>query len=267
MPRGRPEMTPALLCKADVHRGSQVSAHDGLRVCWGCREGIERDVLDIGRIDAELLDQQAWRSVPDGPSVSGTRERSMPVRLRHADARMRIEVGLFAWAKLVIDERGLSLPARQTVQVAATIVLSSAGWLAAHPLAVECCNELRELAHGWPRSVARPSGSTRAPAGACPLCCEETHAIIRPADDERESTIVCSACPDHRWSPNEWAIVVTRHHATDAILDTISASMILRVSEASMRQFVSRGMITREAGGFRLEDLRRLYDYLWLRGA
>lgn len=251
-----------LLCEVPGH-AEPARVHDGLRVCWRDAERISTNAIEAVRLHTELLDQQAWRTAGDAPRVTGTRERSLVISPRKAEARAEVEVMLASWAKLVVDERGWGPPAHATVQWSASIIVGSHTWLAAHELAVQCCTELGELAHGWVRGIARPSGSVKTPAGTCPLCRGKAVGTIRPADDVRESMIVCQANNDHRWAPHEWSRVLGRDLNSGAMVDAGAAAALLRIDPESLRQLVRRGQIERFPSGFEIGDLQRLYGNLW----
>lgn len=258
-------MSSLTLCKAARHAlsGPQ-TAEIGKVVCRVCIEGLERDVLDLVRMHDAMLADQAWRVPSDGPIVTGSKERPLPVNPHLALARTEIELALFAWARYVAGENRCYMPERPTLTWAASTLVTFADWLARCDEAVQLVDGLRELATGWVRSAAQPSGSVRASAGQCPLCGADAIGVIRPADDDRESTIVCKANRDHQWAPHEWSLVLGCTEGEGATVDTSAAARLLRIDESSLRALVSRGRIARTDGGrLALSDLCTLYGELW----
>lgn len=253
------------LCGASRHALSgPVSAENGLTLCRVCVEGIERDTLDLVRLHDDLLDDQAWRAPSDAPIVTGTRERPLMILPRQAAARAQIEIVLLAWAQWIVATRELYWPTVPTVTTAAATIVANRDWLVTSDEGVRCADALRELPTGWVRSVAQPSGTVKAHAGKCPICKHDAEGIIHPADDSRESTIVCTANGDHRWPPSEWPLVLGSAGDERPTVDTSAAAVLLRIDESSLRALTSRGRIARSAnGGYALADLHALYGELW----
>lgn len=180
-------------------------AADGLRLCWTHHDQIARYALRAGEVYAELL----LHLDPDGGSssapVSGTRPLGIDLNPRAVEARDRVAAVLASWSKLVVDERGFQPPAASPISTA-QFVARNATWLAAHPLAGPCYDELRELAMGEPHRVAFPSGTRVRVIGECPHegCTGELRVIMRTAQSLLPSEVVCSVDRAHQWPPHQY---------------------------------------------------------------
>jgi hypothetical protein len=179
-------------------------AGDGLNLCWPHRDQIGKCATRVAEVYDELLLQLAPTGV-GGEYTSGTKDPGINLNPRVVACRDRIATVLAAWAKLVVDERGFAPPGEDIRSVAAFIV-DSATWLAAHPLAGECADELRDLAYGEPWRVAYPSGTRVVALSPCTVdsCGGEMRAIIRQPASLVPSEIACNADTAHRWPVDQW---------------------------------------------------------------
>jgi hypothetical protein len=181
-------------------------AADGLVLCWSHREAIPRHALLAAEIFDELTLQLAAGSSPAGEYVTATSlDKGIKLNTAAVEARDLIEGTLVAWTALIVDERGFTRPKLDPHSTAAFIA-DSASWLAAHPAAADCLDELHELAWGRPRAIAYPSGNRTIKLGDCPLCEGSVAAVMRRPDSLLPSEVRCDLDEGHRWrGPAEWA--------------------------------------------------------------
>jgi hypothetical protein len=181
-------------------------AADGLRLCWSHREAIARHALLAVEIYEELTLQLAASSSPAGDYVtSTTMDKGIKLNSAAVEARDRIMSVLSAWSSMIAEQRGFRWPTIEARPMAA-FVADSASWLAAHPAAADCLDELHELAWGWPRAIAYPSGNRTIKLGACPHCEGSVAAVLRRPDSLVPSEVRCDLDEAHRWrGPAAWA--------------------------------------------------------------
>jgi hypothetical protein len=178
-------------------------AADGLNLCWPHRDQLARNAIRAADVHAELLLQLTPMAGP-GEMTSGTREHGLKLNPRAVEARAKIEQVLALWCKLVVDERGVQAPPGD-VYALAEFVARNATWLAAHPLAGHCSDEVRELSHGEPWRVAYPNGTRVRPVGMCPRqdCYGTVNAILRPSP-ALPSEVTCTENREHTWPAHRW---------------------------------------------------------------
>lgn len=192
-------------CPGDDCRGCLPAlAAPGLALCERHTAHIAQDAVQAAQLHAELA-QRLMGGSGQGEPVAGTSDHTRLPNEAAVEARTLIRHTLTAWTRLIADERGWTLPA-DTVDAMAGYVARSAPWLAAHPAAADCSDELHELAHGRPRSIAYPTGVRVADIAPCPQdgCDGTVHAIIRPADALLPSELACDADTEHRWPAGMW---------------------------------------------------------------
>jgi hypothetical protein len=157
---------------------------------------------------AALYDELEYRLVGGqgkGDKVSGTPGARYPDQ-RAIDARTDVRHTLASWCRLIAEERGATLP-EDELPALGEFVARHASWLAAQPFAAEASDELHDLAHGKPRSVAYPSGSSRRELHRdCPMdeCDGKLMAVMRPGDSLLPPEVFCSINDEHRWASSEW---------------------------------------------------------------
>lgn len=196
-------------CADESCRGCQPRlAADGLNLCPVHTRGIAEDATRAAEIYVELVLVLSGTGAP-GEKTSGSKEVGAVLNERAVESRTLIRHTLVSWCRLVSEERGTSLPADDITSLGA-YAATHAQWLAAHPAAGECADELHELAHGRPWRTAYPSGARVVVVGACPLvsddgpCGHILRAIMRRTDSLLPSELVCDAEIPHQWPADQW---------------------------------------------------------------
>lgn len=189
-------------------------AAPGLGLCWPHHDQLARNALRAGEVYTELLLQLSPAGGSTGPSVSGSKDVGLDLNPRAVAARDRVAGVLTAWARLIVDERGFQPPASSPTALA-PFVARSVSWLAAHPAAGDCYDELRELAYGEPYRVAFPSGTRVRTLGDCPRpeCPGLIRVYLRTAESLIPAGVECTDDRSHQWP---------RHRYLD-LLDSMSA--------------------------------------------
>lgn len=193
-------------CGSESCRGcSPREAAPGMNLCWTHHDQLPRLALRAGEVWVELLLQLAGSGSAMAEATSGTKDVGLSLNPRAVACRDRTEDVLRSWTRLVIDERG-GQPPPDHPESTSGFLARNATWLAAHPLAGPCFDELFELAYGEPWRVAFPSGTRVRVVGACPLdgCEGDLRAILRRADSLLPSEITCSTSTSHRWGYDQW---------------------------------------------------------------
>lgn len=217
-------------------RGCQTArAADGLRLCLHCGDRIAVDAVKAASMDPAL----ALALTPQGEP--GRRGDHGGITLSDAalDARTMLRAVLTSWCRMVAEERGIQLPGAW-VTIGRTLVplpngvegpldrtvvreyrtderpmalgayiATHARWLAAHPAAGECADELADLARQT-HAAAYPSGTRVIPVGPCPAtvddqpCAGQIRALLRTDASLLPSAVACDTVEEHAWSPDQW---------------------------------------------------------------
>lgn len=208
-------------------------AADGLYLCIRCTTNIATDARSAAELHAELalvLSASGRPGETPPPNKPGSREPNDAAVV----ARATISHVLASWCKLISEERGMHLPRQRCEEILpdgiqgppqrfwrvidepsrmADYIAKHAEWLAAQHFADEVSDELAELAHGKPRSVAYPSGGRRwqlkDPTGAAvpcpdPECSGTLWAILRRADSLLPSELACDVDAEHHLPATHW---------------------------------------------------------------
>lgn len=213
-------------CPGDCRGCLPGRALDGAYLCGHHAGRLPVDIREAGELHAALELRLATSGI-GGERTSGSPTRSPAVNGAAVEARTTIRHTLASWARLVAEERGVSLPGHwtlvalppgvqgplertwtvtDTAEAMATWLAGHAGWLAAQPYADEAVDEFRELAHGQPRRVAYPNGTRSFDAAPCPAegCAGMLRAILRRTDALLPSELVCSEDDGHVWPASSW---------------------------------------------------------------
>lgn len=202
-----------LLCAAKCGSDTPRQAAPGLRLCWGCREWLGKNLRLLYDLAPDLEDALTkTQTMTERVDTSG--EPSLPLNTRAAAARYRIEMDMVTTVRLVLDERGFTDIPKQTVADMALWLLRSDQWLAAHPSAGERANEASDWVNAA-RSAINPNPPKIVHIGPCPHkdCAGDLTAVVRPMDSLLPSAITCSwwhALDDkegvepHTWRADQW---------------------------------------------------------------
>lgn len=213
-------------CGDDNCRGCLPNlAGAGLRLCYGCADGIGSDAAAAAKACAELAESLA----PGGTGEGRGGVNPHPSLVLHEGVvavRNQIRATIVSWAKLVYEERGATLPwewrlrrlpdgvegprQRYRQGLANTTALAgyiadNARWLSAHPAAGDCADELADLVH-QARRVAAPAGTRVVELGPCPMpgCGGTLHGLMRRERAALPSSITCDTDPGHEWTAADW---------------------------------------------------------------
>jgi hypothetical protein len=199
--------------------------------------------------------------------VSSSPERGLRPSLRAIEARTMVLEVLASWVKLIVDECHVmpvmtrdGQPSLEPEDLAGVIAVH-ASWLARHELAGHCADELHELAWGEPWVAAFPSGRRIRSLGGCPIEGCAGPAVATGGLDERKPTAVeCLTCHG-RWEAHQWAAL---WGAGQVALSVMEAALALGVTPSSVRQYISRGVLRRDAEGLiPFELVSKLHAELW----
>lgn len=199
-------------------------AADGLLLCRGHRDRIAADATRAAQLYGDLTLVLAGTGSSD-EKTSGSREYGANLNERATEARTTIRAVLSSWCRLVSEERGIHPPKKRVIKLLplgfigpAPLVWTvddrpiamgrylalHADWLAAHPAAGECSDELDELVRNA-HPIAYPSGARVIEVASCPHKCEGMiKAILRRADSLLPSAIVCDVDEHHTWPADQW---------------------------------------------------------------
>ncbi|WP_410670067.1 hypothetical protein [Amycolatopsis sp. cmx-4-68] len=188
----------------------------------------------------------AIRSSAKRTSAGGLGDRAIEIR-------RNIEGILSSWTAMVVEELGVTAP-KADVRSRSAFLDEHADWLAAHSSAGDLVQELDELAcAAVPVIDRRVRGSIE--LGQCVEagCSAALVADLEPAKSPSSTLVRCER--GHRWTARDWLRTMYPGRPPAAAEDdlpggrrlvpTKSAARALGVTEATIRQWVHRGKLTR----------------------
>lgn len=262
-------------------------AADGLQLCNVCARRLGHDAWRIAWFHDALGRAIAGNSRAQGDHAGGTnRAPGLDLRDPVVEARDTIRNLLVGLVRLIAEERGIAPPWRHelaveqlpagfvgpprarrrirgdnTARAFAAYIDRHAVWLAAHPVAAEHAEQLRDTALD-PRTwrLAFPTHSNRVPLGLCPLdtgtgACGTRLYALDPAAE-----VTCRGCGTTapiahwlRWQGETTTGIVDGYQAAAAL----SLTWGVVVEQRVLRVWACRGKLTRQG---RDERGRTLYD-------
>lgn len=208
-------------------------AADGLHVCLGCLDRLERALAELPANYADLARRLAPSGGKGGPQVTGTRERALPIDPTVADHREHIARTLVSWALMVAEERGIHPPTHNDPDVTAPWLLVHLRWACAQPWIDDYAAELAAL-RGRAMALLYPNGRRRVAVG---LCIEEgcegaLVATVAPTDDLLPSEIACTMEESHVWTPGRWPELGRRLHGAAGFDARVAAEFMEMIRSA-----------------------------------
>jgi hypothetical protein len=174
-------------------------AADGSRLCQVDIRRLSENPVKAADLHGEL--ELVLKAAGSGERASSKPGSGTPPRDAVVDMRAEIRHVLVSWAKLIGEERGVSLPADEVSAIGA-YVARHAEWLAATEYAGEAADELAGLvSRAW--GLAYPSGTRKVEVGGCPRCDGTLTAIVRPVDSTKTTEVVCDGEQAHRWDSTQ----------------------------------------------------------------
>jgi hypothetical protein len=225
-------------------------------LCSACADGLGLDARDAVSVHEALAEVHAPASQGYAEIVSTSPERRIPYSDAAGDMRVVIQRVLERWADIAVHGRNLRFrPA--SLQDCAHVIDLNSDWLAHHNMAQRCAAELRECARGRPYATAYPDRASMPGVVerviTCPVvrCAAPMRAILRRESALRASEVICTANPAHAWDSGRW---LDLNPEADARISTAEAAIVVwgddtTASRDCVRQYVSRGHITRGADG------------------
>ncbi|WP_174416459.1 hypothetical protein [Nocardia concava] len=214
--------------------------------------------------DESTMSLAAARRRGPGERVTRSRARDASVNFEVLEARTEITAVLASWAGLVTSER--AVPPLRTLDIVGLTGFLAAhlDWLAAHPAAGDFAEELADLAR---RAVAAVDADPLSgPVRACPA--PECAGSLEIAGDAENPSLNCES--GHSWAAGDWLGLTGETIAGPSgkttapddrrrTVPTKAAARALCVSEATIRQWVRRGKLTRHGPAHRAEfDIEEL---------
>jgi hypothetical protein len=174
-------------------------AADGSRLCQVDITRLAANPVKAAELYGEL--ELVLKAAGSGERASSKPGSGTPPRDAVVDMRAEIRHVLVSWARLVGEERGVSLPVDEVSAIGA-YVARHAEWLAATEYAGEAADELAGLvSRAW--GLAYPSGTRKVEVGGCPRCDGTLTAIVRPSDSTKTTEVVCDGEQAHRWDSTQ----------------------------------------------------------------
>lgn len=228
----------------------QGEAVDAAYLCGRCTASLERDLGDAGAYSAELRTTRLRQSRTGGGGVgvvSRVHDKPLPWDQHAAEVADALHATLVGWARVVIEERGVTSPA-DTDQALASFLLRHLDWVRHQRFAPETVDEVgdavgraraavdtrAELAYNGPcRATFHPDGDPEVAAS----CLAElyvrsgaAHVRCRACDAEHDVAL------RHRWLLDQ----VRDQLATASQLSRALSSLGLALPVETLRSWVKR---------------------------
>ncbi|WP_327144298.1 hypothetical protein [Nocardia sp. NBC_01327] len=206
-----------------------------------------------GLFDESTMSLAAARRRRAGERVTRTRARDASVDFEVLEARTDITQILDSWAALVTHERAVRPPATRDVVELTRFLAVHLDWLIAHPAADDFAAEIAELTARAVDAVDTDRYAVTPRACAMPGCAGS----LTVSGDGENPLLDCEF--GHSWEAGQW-LAMTTEPALAQLCDgqrrmvpTKAAAIALKVSEATIRQWVRRGKLTRYGPAHRAE--------------
>jgi hypothetical protein len=227
-------------------------ALDGLYLCEGCLAQLTGNLAQLPGLYAELAELLAVGGQA-GQRVSGSPGRPLPINLGVAEHRGQIQAVLASWARVVVDERGITVPDSDEVAVTAPWLATHVTWFAGHQFADEVVHEIRKLtgrAHKLRDPDRRMTIGERCrvvPEGA--ERCPGTVAMVIGSDDLWSAR--CDVCGPQEAEPYLHNRLTGRWVTIDRLTSYALGRYGIQLAPATVRSWAARGNIGTEERGDR----------------
>ncbi|WP_216906606.1 hypothetical protein [Nocardia noduli] len=172
-------------------------------MCEGCFGALRAEVSALPRLFEEhgaALEGSSARMLRPRTGAGSAAAPGIRFNFEASEIRSEILSLLASWSGLVVDERGVAAPRRDTASLAAFLDVHL-DWLAAHETASDAAEEFARLARRA-RGAGRAETSRRVVVGCCvERGCEGRLGVVARAGG---SDVVCDADAAHQWSSSEW---------------------------------------------------------------
>jgi hypothetical protein len=145
--------------------------------------------------------------------VTGSRATGISLNEKAMAIRTETQNTLGSWARLVVDECGVTGPSQEGIRPLVSFLIRHSGWLAAHPAAGDFAEEIAALVRSA-RRIAGPGPAHRVDLGRCLRsgCAGTLRAVVHDGDDGRPGHVSCDA--GHALPPQQWLLVAHRMRRT-----------------------------------------------------
>ncbi|MFF7451818.1 MULTISPECIES: hypothetical protein [unclassified Streptomyces] len=164
---------------------------------------MERDLRIIPALHQESLHHVSPTHRRSNPTrVSGSRRRDH-LNISVLDARHNILATLESWAEIVVEQLGVTAPAR-TVPQLARFLTRHLEWLAAQPPAADFASEAEALVAELRGMIDPEPGALQSLIRQCVVdgCAGTISASPKDTGKPGSRSIACSA--GHSWETHEW---------------------------------------------------------------
>ncbi len=242
-------------------RPEPTKAAAGAQLCTGHIRRLEQDLAEAPAL-YDRLEAALQPGGSNGPRITGTSTKPLPINPAAAEARTRLRDILTEWTRLVAEERDMHPPTTPTVPRLAGFLLTHHRWIAEQPWVDELILEIREYQQGA-RWVLNPGQTRRIEIGLCgerpnevmgELCPGVLIATIR-AGQEDAMTVTCPEC-GQVFEPHQWRALQRRLRGdAKSWLSMSQLGGLLRVEYGTLRYWASQD------GWRRIDDgQRKRYD-------
>jgi hypothetical protein len=239
-------------------------ALDGLYLCRACVDQLTGNLAQLPGLYDELAELLAVGGQA-GQRVSGSPGRPLPINLGVAEHRGQIQAVLSSWARVVVDERGITVPDSDEVAVTAPWLATHVTWFAGHQFADEVVHEIRKLtgrAHKLRDPDRRMTIGERCrvvPEGA--ERCPGTVSMVVSSDDLWSAR--CDVCGPQEAEPYLHDKIGGRWVNVERVQAFALHNHGVRAAGATVRDWVRRGRIeSKEEQGKTWYELGSVQRYL-----
>ncbi len=220
-------------------------ALDGLYVCHGHRDRLERNIAEMPRLHDDLIERLAGND--HGAALTREDERwplavadhPLPIAVHVVEHRDQMRHVVASWASLTAEERGLATPGTPMLSILSTWLLAHLDWACAQLWVDEFYAEIAGLATRA-RALIAANPRRRFVVGSCPMpvplhrehgqteaqavalygsrqCTGVLSARLARGDDLLPSAIECDQSTEHVWTAHQWVALGRRIHGPSGI--------------------------------------------------
>jgi len=190
----------------------------GARLCDHCVARLQAELRGLRDIYEESEYSLARAPMSLRQRVSGSRTVGIVLDDRTVAVRSEMTTMLVSWARLVIDERGLTSDDLRDVRSLLCFLARHLDWLARHPAASDFADEVARLVESA-GELGGPGPVRLIALGGClrPGCAGTLHAVIpAPGAADRSAPHQVSCDAGHALPPRQWLLLADRLNSADS---------------------------------------------------
>lgn len=198
--------------------------HAGALLCDRCVARLQADLRGLRDIYEESEHSLARPPTSLRQRVSGSRPIGIVLDDRTVAVRSEMTTTLASWARMIIDERGLTSRDQRDVRSLLCFLARHLDWLARHPAAADFADEVTRLVESA-GELGGPGPVRLIALGHCLRagCAGTLHAVIpAPGSTDRTTPHQVSCDTGHSLPPRQWLLLADRLNSADSSVNPVA---------------------------------------------